>query len=165
MAADATARRAVPELSDPTTTSLNMLINSSSLKRVNAQAALGNRGCPSGTLSTFRPIRPALGAGIPHLARCRDLSRRPGLTSAVLQRLRQPLGSRQPGGTVGAIGKDRVPRIAYPTEVLAGPVGSSCGGHHLISTSGDHGTRVVLQLGIDLGDRLGEPAFMPDQAN
>src|ERR1700677_3007752 len=81
------------------------------------------------------------------------------------QRLRQSLCSGQPAGAVGAIREDGVPGIAYPTEVLAGPVGSARRSNDLVSTGGDHNTRVVLQLSVYLGDRLGEATRVPDQAD
>ena len=75
------------------------------------------------------------------------------------------LGRGQSGGTVDAVGKDGIPGVPYPTEVLAGSVGGAGGGQHFFATGGDGRAQCELQLGVDLVDRLGESALVADQAD
>src|ERR1700733_1885903 len=74
-------------------------------------------------------------------------------------------GPGQPAGAVDTIRKDGVPCITDATEVLTGPIGGPGGGDYLVSPCGDDSTRVVLQLGVDLGDGLGEAGLVPNEAD
>jgi hypothetical protein len=79
------------------------------------------------------------------------------------EELRQTLGLGQTGGAVDTIGKDGIPGVPHTTEVLTGAIGGAGSSHHLLPAGGDGRTGGELQLGVDLGDRLGEAALVADQ--